>query len=59
MRYNEGCIAGLPAVHFFEETNPDIPRYGTSDSENDNPAEWIVNLTTQVSKFVHSFIMQA
>ncbi len=33
---------------FFEETNPEIPKYGTSESENDNPAEWIVNLTTQV-----------
>ena len=46
-----GCVlaAGDAAVRFFEETNPDIPQYGTSGSDNDNPAEWIVNLTTQVA----------
>ena len=40
--------AGDPAVKFFEDSNPEIPRYGTNESESDNPAEWIVNLTTKV-----------
>jgi len=41
---------GLPAVHFFEDTNPDVPRFGSMESENDNPAEWIVDLTTQADR---------
>ena len=35
-------------MQFFEETNPQLPRYGSFASEKDNPAEWIVDITTQV-----------
>lgn len=49
--------AGLPAVHFFEDLNPEVPKYGSFASEKDNPAEWIVDVTTKVrlSRFL-SFI---
>lgn len=39
--------AGEEAVHYFERTNPDYPRFGAG-STSDNTAEWIVDLTTKV-----------
>ncbi len=39
--------AGLSAIQFFEETNPDVPRFG-QPGVADNQAEWIVDLTTKV-----------
>ena len=39
--------AGEEAVHYFERTNPEYPRFGAG-STSDNHAEWIVDLTTKV-----------
>jgi len=41
---------GLHAVKFFEDTNPHMPAFGSCESEKDNPAEWIVDLTTQADR---------
>lgn len=36
-------------MHFFEETNPEVVKFGAFNCEKDNPAEWIVDVTTKVS----------
>ena len=35
-------------MHYFEQTNPEYPRFGAG-STSDNHAEWIVDLTTKVA----------
>ena len=42
--------AGEAAVHYFEQTNPEYPRFGAG-STSDNHAEWIVDLTTKVISY--------
>ena len=41
-------VAGEAAVRYFEQTNPEYPRFGAG-STSDNTAEWIVDLTTKVA----------
>ncbi|KAK9865323.1 hypothetical protein WJX84_007950 [Apatococcus fuscideae] len=40
---------GPTAVNFFQDTNPDVPRYG-SPGVADNMSEWIVDLATQADR---------
>ena len=39
---------GHEAIEFFEDSNPEVPRFGCAQGIADNMAEWIVDLTTRV-----------